>query len=128
MKSEAGLKVAKELIAQADVLVENFSGVMDRFGLDHATCASLDPRLIYCSISAHGREGPYADRLGLDPIVQAESGFISMNGYADRQGVRTGSAVTGIATAMSATHAIGLAPMARTRDAARIATTDSGFT
>lgn len=117
MKSEAGLKVAKELIAQADVLVENFSsGVMDRFGLDYATCTRLNPRLVYCSISAYGREGPYADRLGFDPIAQAESGFISMNGYADRQGVRTGAAVMDVATAMSATNAILLALMARTRD------------
>lgn len=117
MKSEAGLQVAKELIAQADVLVENFSsGVMDRFGLDYATCASLNPRLVYCSISAYGREGPYADRLGFDPIAQAESGFISMNGYTDRQGVRTGAAVMDVATAMSATNAILLALMARNRD------------
>jgi len=117
MKSEAGLKVAKELIAQADVLVENFSsGVMERFGLDYATCTSLNPRLVYCSISAYGREGPYADRLGFDPIAQAESGFISMNGYADRQGVRTGAAVMDVATAMSATNAILLALMARARD------------
>lgn len=117
MKSEAGLAVAKELIAQADVLVENFSsGVMERFGLDHATCARLNPRLVYCSISAYGREGPYADRLGFDPIAQAESGFISMNGYNDRQGVRTGAAVMDVATAMSATNAILLALMARNRD------------
>jgi crotonobetainyl-CoA:carnitine CoA-transferase CaiB-like acyl-CoA transferase len=117
MKSAAGLKVAKELIAQADVLVENFSsGVMNRFGLDYATCSRLNPRLVYCSISAYGREGPYADRLGFDPIAQAESGFISMNGYADRQGVRTGSAVMDVATAMSATNAILLALMARSRD------------
>ena len=119
MKSAAGLKVAKELISQADVLVENFSsGVMERFGLDYATCSRLNPRLIYCSISAYGREGPYADRLGFDPIAQAESGFISMNGYADRQGVRTGSAVMDVATAMSATNAILLALMARNRDGA----------
>lgn len=117
MKSEAGLKIAKELIAQADVLVENFSsGVMDRFGLDYAACAKLNPRLVYCSISAYGRDGRYADRLGFDPIAQAESGFISMNGYGDRQGVRTGAAVMDVATAMSATNAILLALMARTRD------------
>ncbi|MBQ1559218.1 MAG: CoA transferase, partial [Pseudomonas sp.] len=117
MKSEAGLKIAKELIAQADVLVENFSsGVMDRFGLDYAACAKLNPRLVYCSISAYGREGRYADRLGFDPIAQAESGFISMNGYGDRQGVRTGAAVMDVAAAMSATNAILLALMARTRD------------
>lgn len=117
MKSEAGLTVAKDLIAQADVLVENFSSsVMERFGLDYETCIQLNPRLIYCSVSAYGREGPYADRLGFDPIVQAESGFISMNGYADRQGVRTGAAVMDVATAMTVTNAILLALIARQRD------------
>lgn len=117
MKSEAGLAVAKDLIAGADVLVENFSsGVMERFGLDYETCARLNPRLIYCSVSAYGRAGPYADRLGFDPIAQAESGFISMNGYADRQGVRTGAAVMDVATAMTATNAILLALIARQRD------------
>lgn len=117
MKSEAGLAIAKELISQADVLVENFStGVMERFGLDYETCAKLNPKLIYCSVSAYGREGPYADRLGFDPIAQAESGFISMNGYSDRQGVRTGAAVMDVATAMTATNAILLALIARQRD------------
>lgn len=117
MKSPAGLEVAKALIAEADVLVENFStGVMERFGLDYATCKALNPKLIYCSISAYGREGPYADRLGFDPIAQAESGFISMNGYSDRQGVRTGSAIMDIATAMSATNAMLLALLARAKD------------
>jgi crotonobetainyl-CoA:carnitine CoA-transferase CaiB-like acyl-CoA transferase len=117
MKSEAGLQIAKDLIAQADVLVENFStGVMERFGLDYETCAKLNPRLIYCSVSAYGREGPYADRLGFDPIAQAESGFISMNGYADRQGVRTGAAIMDTASAMTATNAILLALLARAKD------------
>lgn len=117
MKSEAGLEVAKDLITKADVLVENFStGVMERFGLDYETCARINPRLIYCSVSAYGREGPYADRLGFDPIAQAESGFISMNGYADRLGVRTGAAVMDVATAMTATNAILLALVARQSD------------
>lgn len=117
MKSEAGLAIAKELISQADVLVENFStGVMERFGLDYETCSKLNSKLIYCSVSAYGREGPYADRLGFDPIAQAESGFISMNGYPDRQGVRTGSAIMDVATAMTATNAILLALIARQRD------------
>jgi crotonobetainyl-CoA:carnitine CoA-transferase CaiB-like acyl-CoA transferase len=117
MKSDAGLEVAKALITDADVLVENFStGVMERFGLDYETCRQINPRLVYCSVSAYGREGPYADRLGFDPIAQAESGFISMNGYTDRQGVRTGSAIMDVATAMSATNAILLALMARAKD------------
>ena len=87
LKTPDGVKVALDLIASADVLMENFStGVMARFGLDYETCARINPKLIYCSVSAYGREGPYSDRLGFDPIAQAESGFISMNGYPDRQG------------------------------------------
>jgi len=117
MKSPHGLAIAKQLIEQADVLVENFStGVMERFGLDYEACREINPRLIYCSISAYGRTGPFADRLGFDPIAQAESGFISMNGYDDRQGVRTGSAIMDISTAMMATNAILLALIARQKD------------
>lgn len=117
MKTRAGLEVAKALIASADVLVENFStGVMERFGLDYEACRALNPGLIYCSVSAYGRSGPYADRLGFDPIAQAESGFISMNGYSDRQGVRSGAAVMDISTAMMATNAILLALLARHKD------------
>ena len=117
LKSEAGREVVRALIETADVVVENFStGVMERFGFDYDSCARLNPKLIYCSVSAYGRTGPHADRLGFDPIAQAESGFISMNGYADRQGVRSGAAVMDVATAMSATNAILLALMARTRD------------
>ena len=116
VKTPQGVQAALELIAQADVLIENFStGVMQRFGLDYERCAALNPRLIYCSVSAYGREGPYADRLGFDPVAQAESGFISMNGYADRPGVRTGAPVMDIATAMMASNAILLALLARER-------------
>ncbi|MBC5767309.1 CaiB/BaiF CoA transferase family protein [Ramlibacter albus] len=107
LKSEHGVKVARELIAQADVLVENFStGVMQRFGLDYDTVKKLNPRIVYCSVSAYGREGPYADRLGFDPVVQAESGFVSMNGYADRMGVRASSAVMDISTALMVSNAV----------------------
>ncbi|MCK9510023.1 MAG: CoA transferase [Pigmentiphaga sp.] len=107
LKSEPGLALARELIAKADVVVENFSsGVMRRFGLDYETCRRDNPRLIYCAISAYGREGRFADRLGFDPIAQAESGFISMNGYADREGVRALSPVMDISTAMMASNAI----------------------
>lgn len=116
MKSREGAKIARELIEQADVLVENFStGVMQRFGLDYEQCKAINPRLIYCSVSAYGRTGKYADRLGFDPIVQAESGFMSMNGYPDRDGVRTAATVMDIATAMMASNAILAALLARER-------------
>ncbi|MEZ5658452.1 MAG: CoA transferase [Burkholderiaceae bacterium] len=116
LKSPAGLELARRLVAQADVVVENFStGVMQRFGLDYESCRALNPRVIYCSVSAYGREGPFADRLGFDPVVQAESGFVSMNGYADRQGVRASSAVMDISTAMMTSNAILGALLARER-------------
>lgn len=116
LKSPAGLELAKELVAKADVVVENFStGVMQRFGLDYEACRKLNPKLVYCSVSAYGREGPFADRLGFDPVVQAESGFVSMNGYADRMGVRASSAVMDISTAMMVCNAILGALLARER-------------
>lgn len=116
LKAEEGLRIARELVAAADVVVENFSsGVMERLGLDYDECAKINPRLIYCSVSAYGRHGEFADKVGLDPILQAESGFISMNGYADREGVRTGPSTMDISTAMMATNAILTALLARER-------------
>lgn len=107
LKSVEGLRIARELVATADVLVENFStGVMDRLGLDYVSCERSNPRLVYCSVSAYGRDGSFADRVGLDPIAQAESGFMSMNGYPDRPGVRTASSVMDLGTALMAGNAI----------------------
>ncbi len=108
--------MARELIAKADVVVENFSaGVMKKFGLDYASVAPSNPRMVYCSISAYGRKGPFALRPGFDPITQAESGFMSLNGFADGQPVRTGPPIVDLATGMSACNAILLALLARDR-------------
>jgi crotonobetainyl-CoA:carnitine CoA-transferase CaiB-like acyl-CoA transferase len=116
LKSPQGLVLARELISKADVVVENFStGVIERLGLGYETFRESNPGLIFCSVSAYGRKGPFADRLGFDPIAQAESGFISMNGYPDREGVRALSPVMDISTAMMAGNAILGALMARTR-------------
>ncbi len=115
LKTEAGVELVKRLVAEADVLVENFStGVMDRLGLGYEVCAKENPRLIYCAVSAYGREGRFADRLGFDSIVMAESGFTSMNGYPDRDPVRSGSAVIDISTGLMAGNAILAALFART--------------
>ena len=108
--------VARELIARADVVVENFSsGVMERFGLDYASVAAANPRLVYCSISAYGRQGPFASRQGFDPITQAESGFMSLNGFPDGPPVRTGPPAIDMVTGMSACNAVLLALLARDR-------------
>ncbi|THD75230.1 MAG: CoA transferase [Bradyrhizobium sp.] len=108
--------IARELIQKADVVVENFSaGVMKKYGLDYASVAPANPRLVYCSISAYGRQGPFASRPGFDPITQAESGFMSLNGFADGPPVRTGTPIVDFATGMSACNAILLALLARDR-------------
>lgn len=109
-------EVARQLIARADVVVENFSAtVMERFGLDYPSVVSSNPRLVYCSISAYGRKGPFASRPGFDPITQAESGFMSLNGFPDGPAVRTGPPIVDMATGMSACNAILLALLARER-------------
>ena len=108
--------IARELIARADVVVENFSsGVMKKYGIDYASVAPSNPRLIYCSISAYGRQGPFASRPGFDPITQAESGFMSLNGFPDGPPVRTGPPAVDMMTGMSACNAILLALFARDR-------------
>jgi crotonobetainyl-CoA:carnitine CoA-transferase CaiB-like acyl-CoA transferase len=117
LKSPEGLEIVRELIATADVVVENFStGVAQRLGIDYDSCRTLRPEIVYCSVSAYGREGAFADRLGFDPIAQVESGFVSMNGYADREGVRALSPVMDISTAMMACNAILGALVARERN------------
>lgn len=116
LKSPEGVALARELIAKADVVVENFStGVIERLGLGYDTFRESNPELIFCSVSAYGRKGAFADRLGFDPIAQAESGFISMNGYPDREGVRALSPVMDISTAMMTSNAILGALVARGR-------------
>ncbi|CAL78994.1 putative Formyl-coenzyme A transferase (Formyl-CoA transferase; carnitine dehydratase) [Bradyrhizobium sp. ORS 278] len=108
--------IARALIAKADVVVENFSShVMEKHGLDYPTVSSANPSLIYCSISAYGRTGPFAWRSGFDPITQAESGFMSLNGFPDGPPVRTGPPIVDFATGMSACNAILLALAARQR-------------
>ncbi len=116
LKTPAGREIALALVDQADIVVENFStGVMARLGLDYATVSKRKPDLIYCSISAYGRSGPYAGRSGFDPIVQAESGFISMNGDPQQPGFRAGPSVMDISTAMMSANAILAALAARHR-------------
>jgi crotonobetainyl-CoA:carnitine CoA-transferase CaiB-like acyl-CoA transferase len=112
----AACDIARELIARADVVVENFSAsVMKKYGLDYASVAPTNPRLVYCSISAYGRQGPFASRPGFDPITQAESGFMSLNGFPDGPPVRTGPPAIDMVTGMSACNAILLALLARDR-------------
>jgi len=83
LKNEAHLRIARELAATADVIVESFRpGVMDRLSLGYEQIRAGNPRVIYCSISAYGQEGPWRDRAGVDGVVQALSGLMSVTGTA----------------------------------------------
>lgn len=116
LTTEPAKQVAIDLIRSADVVVENFSkGVMERFGLGYEAMRQINPRLIYCSMSAYGRDGAMSDRLGFDPVVQAETGFMSLNGFPEQEGVRTGPAVMDISTGMMGAVAVLGALAARER-------------
>jgi crotonobetainyl-CoA:carnitine CoA-transferase CaiB-like acyl-CoA transferase len=81
LKSSKGLSAARKLVAQADVVVESMRpGVMTRLGLGFAELSAADPRLIYCSISAYGQQGPYAQHAGVDGILQADTGLMGLIG------------------------------------------------
>jgi crotonobetainyl-CoA:carnitine CoA-transferase CaiB-like acyl-CoA transferase len=104
------------LIADADVLVENFrSGAAAELGIDYAHASTLNPRLVYCAISGYGRDGPDAARAGYDFVVQAESGLMAITGPADGPASKVGVATADITTGLNATVAI-LAAL-RQRDA-----------
>lgn len=114
LKTEAGREIVLDLVAQSDVLIENYStGVLPKLGLGYEACRARNPRIIYCSVSAYGREGPFANRAGYDPIVQAECGLIDMTGFPDREGVRPAASVVDMAAALYASNAILAALLAR---------------
>jgi len=81
LKQAEGQELVKQLVAQADVLIENFRhGIMARFGLDYASLHKANPGLVYCSISGFGQTGPYRDRAAYAPIIHAASGFDAVFG------------------------------------------------
>lgn len=111
-----GQDIARRLAEKSDVLIENFKlGGLDKFGLDCASVAKLNPRLIYCSISGYGRASPMAARAGYDVVIQGESGLVSINGAPGGPPVRMGVAVADLTTGMYAAQAILAALYARDR-------------
>jgi crotonobetainyl-CoA:carnitine CoA-transferase CaiB-like acyl-CoA transferase len=112
-----GQAVVRRLAAQVDILIENFRpDVMERQGLDYEKLRSVNPGLIYCSISGYGHASPLKLVAGYDPVAQAESGMMWMTGEADGDPLRTGISYADIFTGMFATQAILAALIARDRD------------
>jgi len=109
-----GKAVLLDLLADTDVLVENYRpGVMKRFGLDYESLKDRFPRLIYLSVSAYGQTGPLWDRPGFDPVLQAESGMMSLTGEPDGQPMRHALSLVDTMTGLQSVGAICAALLAR---------------
>ena len=94
LRSDEGVALVRDLVADADVLVENFKvGGLAKYGLDYASLSALNPRLVYCSVTGFGQDGPYAKRAGYDAMIQAMGGLMSITGEADGSPQKVGVAI-----------------------------------
>ena len=108
---DEGRRIVRDLARQADVFVENYKvGGLAKYGLDYASVAAINPRLVYASITGFGQDGPYAERAGYDFIIQGMSGFMSVTGERDDLPgggpQKAGVAITDLMTGMYAATAI----------------------
>lgn len=107
LKNARGAELIKELAKTSDVLLENFTpGLMKKFGLDYETLKEINPRLIYCSITAYGQDGPYRDRPGYDMVLSAVGGLMWITGERGGDPVKVGVAITDVVTGVYAAGAI----------------------
>ncbi|CAJ8404852.1 CAIB/BAIF family protein [Burkholderia pseudomallei] len=107
LQTQAGRRIARELAAQADVVVHNFkAGGAEKLGLGYDALAALNPRLVHCAISGYDRSGPEAGRPGYDLVVQGEAGLMALNGEAGRPPLKFGVAVADLFTGMYSAQAI----------------------
>jgi formyl-CoA transferase len=116
LKSPRGQEIAAALAASSDVLVENLlPGTLDDLGLGYEALKKINPRLVYCSISGFGQDGPYRDRPGYDLLVQAMGGVMSITGEPDGEPMKVGVAISDITSGLYAATAILAALAARER-------------
>ncbi|MFZ7091455.1 CaiB/BaiF CoA transferase family protein [Primorskyibacter sp. 2E233] len=116
LKSEAGRDALLKLAETADVFVENYRpGAFTDLGLSYEDLAAVNPRLIYCSVSAFGATGPRQHQTGYDNIIQAFSGIMDMTGHGDDRPLKCGAPVVDYATGLTAAFAISAALFQRER-------------
>jgi crotonobetainyl-CoA:carnitine CoA-transferase CaiB-like acyl-CoA transferase len=115
LQKPAAVEIVKRLVANADVVMENFrAGVMDRLGIGYAALSEINPRLIYCAVSGFGQTGPYSNEAGYDGKIQALSGIMSLTGHAEMGPTRAGFAVCDVLSGMTAAFAVSSALFQRT--------------
>ncbi len=113
-KNPQGRELFFELLANADVVLENYRvGVLDKLGIGYKVASQRNKKVIYCSVSGFGQDGPYRDRAALDLILQAESGMISLTGDEGSRGTRAGTSIADLTAGLNATIGILLALRAR---------------
>jgi crotonobetainyl-CoA:carnitine CoA-transferase CaiB-like acyl-CoA transferase len=101
LKAADGRAVVERLLGRADVFVQSLrAGAVDELGLDWPRVAALNPRLVYCSVTAYGSEGPMKDRPGYDPLMQAYGGIMSINGHPGQPPARVPVSVVDMGTGM----------------------------
>ncbi|WP_264211270.1 CaiB/BaiF CoA transferase family protein [Leisingera thetidis] len=106
-RTEEGRQVVLDLIRDADILIENFKvGGLKKYGLDYESLSKINPRLIYCSVTGFGQDGPYAPRAGYDFLLQGMSGLMSITGEQNGQPQKVGVAITDIVTGLYGTIGI----------------------
>ncbi len=116
LKDPAGIELIRELAKASDVLVENFTpGFTKRIGLDYEAIHKLNPRLVYCSITAYGQDGPYRNRPGYDMVLSAVGGLMWITGEQDGNPCKVGVAITDVLTGVYASGAITSALLWRER-------------
>ena len=114
--TEEGQEAVRRLVAQSDVLLENFKvGGLEKYGLDYESLKKVNPRLIYCSVTGFGQDGPYAHRAGYDYIVQGMSGIMDLTGEPDREPQKIGVAFADIFTGLYGVIAVQAALAQRER-------------
>ena len=112
-ESDYGRRIVKKLAARSDVLIENFKvGGLAKFGLDYKSLAPDNPRLIYCSVTGFGQDGPYASRAGYDLMAQGMGGYMGLTGAADGEPMRIGVPASDLFTGVYSVVGI-LAALAR---------------
>ena len=120
MATPDGQALLQQMAAQADIVVENFkTGGLKQYGLDHESLRAVNPRLIYCSVTGFGHDGPYAERAGYDLMIQAMTGMMSITGRPDDVPgggpLRVGVALTDLFTGVYASTAVLAALQVRDR-------------
>ncbi|MEM7428764.1 MAG: CaiB/BaiF CoA-transferase family protein [Pseudomonadota bacterium] len=111
-----GQNLVRQIALKSDVLIENFKlGGLKKYGLDYDSLAAANPRLIYCSITGFGQDGPYAHRAGYDFMIQGMSGLMSVTGEADGMPLKVGVAVSDLFTGLYGANAIQAALIDRER-------------